>query len=135
MGFLATLYGLYVEREKALVMLDVPGEDLIRPADLIGHVGGGPGGDARLRQFFDDWSRWAGAIVTWHTTYPLLAFFRSQHPGQSWLTALGLLTDSSVLVLIGDAEHFEAEQMYRRGSHAITDVFRFREGVIAATLL
>lgn len=130
MGFLATLYGLYVDRERALVMLDVPGVEQIRPTDLIGYVGRGAGGDARLSEFFAEWSQWAGSLVTWHTTYPLLAFFRSQHPGQSWITALGLLTDSSVLVLVDDGDHFEAEQMYRRGSHAITDVFRYRTGGI-----
>lgn len=134
MGFLATLYGLYVEREQALVMLDVPGVDEIRPTDLIGYVGRGIDGEARLRGFFADWSHWAGSLVTWHTTYPLLAFFRSQHPGQSWITGLGLLTDASALVLAGDGDHFEAEQMYRRGSHAITDLFRHRSGEIDAPI-
>lgn len=134
MGFLATLYGLYVERERALVMLDVPGVDEIRPTDLIGYIGRGPDGEARLRGFFADWSHWAGSLVTWHTTYPLLAFFRSQHPGQSWITGLGLLTDASTLVLAGDGDHFEAEQMYRRGSHAITDLFRHRSGEIGAPI-
>ncbi len=124
LGFLATLYGLYVEREKPLVMLDVPGVEQIDATDLLGHVGRGAGGEERLRAFFAEWARWAAGTVAWHTTYPLLAFFRSQHPGQSWVTALGLLTDTSVVALLAhDGDHFEAEQLYRRGSHAIAAVF------------
>lgn len=120
LGFLGTLYSGYLQRERRLVTLDLPGVDRITPIELVAHVGGGSGGDERLRRFFEGWSEWAADIVTWHTTYPLLALFRSQHPGQSWITALGLVTDSAVITLIArDGDHAEADQMYRMGIRAI----------------
>ena len=34
-------------------------------------------------------------VLESHVSYPMLALFRSQHPGQSWVTALGLVTDAA----------------------------------------
>ena len=57
-----------------------------------------PGGDTdRLYRFFGEWERWTADILESHVSYPMLALFRSQHRGQSWITALGVVLDAAAL--------------------------------------
>jgi hypothetical protein len=54
----------------------------------------------------------------------MLALFRSQHPGQSWVTALGLVTDAATLAsaCIEGAQDREAYFLYRRGRRAVLEI-------------
>jgi Ion channel len=45
------------------------------------------------------WERWAGELIESHSSYPMLAFYRSQHEGQSWLATLAVLLDSCALII------------------------------------
>jgi hypothetical protein len=50
--------------------------------------------------------------------------FRSQHPGQSWVTALGLVTDAATLAsaCVEGAQSREPYFLYRRGRRAILEI-------------
>jgi hypothetical protein len=48
-----------------------------------------------------DWQRWSAELLESHLSYPMLAYYRSQHDNQSWLAALTCLMDVSVLVIVG----------------------------------
>jgi hypothetical protein len=49
-----------------------------------------------------DWELWACDLVESHAAYPMLAFYRSQHEGHSWLAALAVLLDVCALGIAGD---------------------------------
>jgi hypothetical protein len=57
-------------------------------------------------------------------SYPMLALFRSQHPGQSWVTALGVLTDAATLTsaCVDGAKERAPYFLYRRGRRAILEI-------------
>ena len=61
-----------------------------------------------------------------HCSYPMLALFRSQHPGQSWITALGVVTDAAALACacIVGADVREPYFLYRRGRRKGLSGFR-----------
>jgi hypothetical protein len=40
-------------------------------------------------------------VLESHISYPMLAFFRSEHPDQSWITALGVLLDAATITALG----------------------------------
>ncbi|HXW79112.1 MAG TPA: hypothetical protein VEJ84_06410 [Acidimicrobiales bacterium] len=59
-----------------------------------------------------------------HVSYPMLALFRSQHRGQSWVTALGVVTDAATLTCacVVGAEQREPYFCYRRGRRAVIEI-------------
>ena len=56
----------------------------------------------------------------------MLAYFRSHHAGQSWITALGVVLDAATLVtaLVPEASNRDAYMMYRRGRRAVEEISR-----------
>ena len=114
-GFLPTLYGAYSERERQLLLLDdVSGTEVSAVGIIQAHRAGAD--LSRLGPLFDEWERWAAGVMETHTSYRMLVLFRSRRTGQSWLTALGLLTETSAIVLacLPDAPLREAARCYRR---------------------
>jgi hypothetical protein len=51
-----------------------------------------------------DWELWASDLVESHSAYPMLAFYRSQHEGHSWLASLAVLLEVCALLIAGDAQ-------------------------------
>lgn len=47
-----------------------------------------------LQQLFQEWERWSAELLEIHLSYPVLAYFRSQHDNQSWLGALTAMLDA-----------------------------------------
>jgi cbb3-type cytochrome oxidase subunit 3 len=124
-SYLPALYGAYGRREAQLLTLDDPTGERIQPSDLVTlHA---TGGDLdRLDRYFESWERWTAEVLESHVSYPMLAYFRSQHPGQSWITALGVVLDAACLTCAaveGESER-EAYFMYRRGRRAVNDIAR-----------
>ena len=46
-----------------------------------------------------DWEGWSAELLETHLSYPLLAYYRSQHEDQSWVAGLTMILDSCALVL------------------------------------
>ncbi len=124
-SYLPVLYASYGRRESQLLTLDDPSGERIQPTALIRIWA--PGGDTdRLYQFFGEWEGWTADILESHVSYPMLALFRSQHRGQSWVTALGVVLDAAVLTCaaVPGAELREPYFMYRRGRRALNEILR-----------
>lgn len=96
-GYLPALYAAFSEREQQLLTLDDGLETRITPTNLV--LSRSRNGELeRLDDFFSEWERWVAHVLETHTTFPMLRLFRSQHPGQNWITALGLVTDAALHV-------------------------------------
>ena len=54
-----------------------------------------------MTALFRVWEMWASELLESHLSYPMLAYYRSQHHNQSWLTALACIMDACALVLVG----------------------------------
>jgi hypothetical protein len=118
-GFLPALYQAYHAREALLVTLDHPTRDQLRAIDLVGVMWRG-GDDAEIRGFAKDWERWVAEVLTSHRSYPMLMYFRSQNPGQSWLTGLGLIADTATIALVmTDNPPPEVVYLHRRASRTL----------------
>ncbi|HUE07989.1 MAG TPA: hypothetical protein VMP41_11225 [Acidimicrobiales bacterium] len=122
-SYLPALYGAYSRRESRLLTLDDPMGERITPMRVI--VLNAPGGDVeRLYRSFGEWELWTADVLESHVSYPMLALFRSQHVGQSWVTALGLVTDAATLAsaCVEGAQSREPYFLYRRGRRAILEI-------------
>jgi len=122
-GYLPFIYGSFSKREVNISLLDsragtppTAGELLRRHAY--------PGGSEALRHLLKDWELWAAELMESHLSYPVLAFFRSQHDNQSWIAALTAILDACALVKVGveDACQRQAELTFAIARHAAVDL-------------
>jgi hypothetical protein len=77
-----------------------------------------------LRQLLYDWERWSAELLKSHLSFPVLAYYRSQHDNQSWLSALTAVLDVSALVITclkGICEH-QAQLTFAMARHAVVDL-------------
>jgi len=59
-------------------------------------------GDMRqMDEWLREWEHWAGELIESHSTYPMLAFYRSQHDGYSWLASTAMILDACTLIIAG----------------------------------
>jgi hypothetical protein len=77
-----------------------------------------------LYRAMGEWQLWTAEVLERHVSYPMLALFRSQHPGQSWITALGVVTDAATLTsaCVEGAQNCEPYFLYRRGRRAVMEI-------------
>jgi hypothetical protein len=122
-SYLPALYGAYSRREVRLLTLDDPIGGRLTPLRVIA-LHASDGSLDLFNRFCSDWEMWTAEVLESHTSYPMLALFRSQHPGQSWITALGVVTDAATLACaaIVGAEVREPYFLYRRGRRAVGDI-------------
>jgi hypothetical protein len=84
-----------------------------------------------LQELLSEWERWSAELLEGHLSYPILAYFRSQHDNQSWLAALTAILDACALVMVaveGACQH-QARLTFAIARHALVDlsiVFRTR---------
>jgi hypothetical protein len=122
-SYLPALYGGYSKREARLLTLDDPRGGRLTPVRVIATHSIGRDLDL-LYRFFAEWEMWTAEVLESHVSYPMLALFRSQHPGQSWITALGVVTDAATLACaaIPAADCREPYFQYQRGRRAIHEI-------------
>ena len=121
--FLFTLYGSFQRREVAVVVLEAgagappSGVTLLETYALAGILGD-------LSQVFRDWQAWAAEVLDSHLAYPILAYFRSSHDNDSWISSLGAVMDAATLVLttIEDGPKAWAKLSRAVGGHCIEDL-------------
>src|SRR5450432_90855 len=96
-GYLPFIFGSFSSRETEISLLDsragtppTAGELLLRHSY--------DGGRDALRDLLKDWERWSAELMESHLSYPVLAYFRSQHDNQSWIAALTAILDSCALL-------------------------------------
>jgi hypothetical protein len=122
-SYLPALYGAYSRREARLLTLDDPIGGRLTPMRVIAVHASDRSLDL-FNRFCVDWEIWTAEVLESHCSYPMLALFRSQHPGQSWITALGVVTDAAALACaaIVGADVREPYFLYRRGRRAVGDI-------------
>jgi hypothetical protein len=119
-GYLPTLYNAYARREVQLLALDDLSDEPTTPVTFLeaSYANGGAQGVAAA---FADWERWCDDVYDTHTTYPMLALFRSRQPGQHWLTALGVVMDAAAIALstFDNGAARPAARLWRRSTRLI----------------
>ena len=99
-GYLPVLYQLFSRREAAVIRLDGRAGSPPTAVGLLQRHGGedGPG---QIGIMLREWETWGSELLESHLSYPMLAYYRSQHADQSWLAALTVVIDCCALILVG----------------------------------
>lgn len=125
-SLLFSLYASFQRREVLVVTLDSragappSGVSLLESYARLGML-------EELPALFAEWEKWSAEVLDSHLAYPLLAYFRSSHDNESWISALGAVLDAATLVLttVVDAPRGPAQLMFSIGRHAVEDLGRF----------
>jgi hypothetical protein len=99
-GYLPVLYQAFSRREVNVSLLDGRAGSPPSAGELLRRYGQ-PQYDAPAMQTLREWERWSAELMESHLSYPLLAYFRSQHENQSWLAALTMILDVCALRMAG----------------------------------
>src|SRR5579864_4495820 len=77
-----------------------------------------------LRMLLHDWEEWCADILESHLSYPVLAYYRSQHDQQSWVEVLTVILDTCALILTGiEGIPIEASRFtFAMARHTVVDL-------------
>lgn len=122
-AYFPVLYSAFSRREVRLTLLDAwagsppSGPEVLRRLALAGDM-------APLESFLREWEYWCSDILESHISYPVVAFYRSQHTHQSWVAALAAVLDLTALIAVGveGAPKWQAHVTFAIARHTAVDL-------------
>src|SRR5437879_642528 len=122
-GYLPFIYGSFSKREVNISLLDSRAGTPPTAGELLRRHSYAHGQDA-LCILLKDWELWCAELMESHLSYPVLAYFRSQHDNQSWIASLTAILDTCALVIVGveGACEKQAELTFAIARHAVVDL-------------
>jgi hypothetical protein len=122
-AYLPVLYQSFSRREVRLTLLDAWAGSPPSAAEVLRRLSSGDA-MASLDAFLVEWEYWCSDVLESHISYPILAFFRSQHQRQSWVSALTTVLDVSALVMAGieGVPTWQARVTFAIARHAAVDL-------------
>jgi len=123
LSYLPVIYQAFSRREVNIVLLDARAGSPPTASELLRrHTGAG--GSEPLERLLHDWERSTADILESHVSYPVVAYFRSQHTNESWLAALTAILDSCSLLLscIENSSTRQARLTFAMCRHTVVDL-------------
>jgi hypothetical protein len=128
-GYVPVLYNAFSRREVQMLLLDSKagsdpmGEELLRRHAEAGCLG-------EMPAFLKEWERFGAELLESYLSYPLLAYYRSQHDNQSWLRSLTAVMDACALIEVGFENdepwvrplRFQARATFAMARHVVVDL-------------
>jgi Ion channel len=122
-SYMPVLSQAFSQREVNVSLLDARAGSPPSAAELLRRQAGADFTGA-LAQVFREGERWAAELLESHLSYPILAYYRSQHTEQSWLAGLTVILDAAALILVGidGAPTQPARLAFAMARHAAADL-------------
>ena len=122
-GYLPALNQSFARREETISLLDARAGSPPTAMEMLRRHGP-ENGLQELERFLNLWERWSSELLESHLSYPVLAYFRSQHDNESWLAALTAILDTTSMImayLSGPCRN-QAELTFAMARHAVADL-------------
>ena len=122
-GYLPGLNQSFSKREVNISLLDARAGSPPTAAEMLYRHNDEHGMES-IREILHEGERWSAELLESHLSYPVLAYFRSQHDNQSWLAALAVMLDTSAFVMVGleGACVRQAQMTFAMARHAVVDL-------------
>ncbi|MDQ1472793.1 MAG: hypothetical protein QOJ99_4273 [Bryobacterales bacterium] len=124
-GYLPVLYQLFARRESKVIMLDAAAGSPPSAVTLLCRHAEGQSMDD-LEALLQEWQQWSAELLESQLSYPMLAYYRSQHDNQSWLAALTAVMDCCALLMVGfkGVRTFRARLTFSTSRQAVVEMGR-----------
>ncbi len=123
LAYLPVLYQAFSRRESRITMLDEWTASPPTAAVLLRR--NAESDDVRgVITLLREWEVTAAELLESHLSYPILAYFRSQHDNQSWIASLTTILDTCALIVAGvdGIPPFQARLTFAIARHAAVDL-------------
>ncbi|MEO8538927.1 MAG: potassium channel family protein [bacterium] len=122
-GYLPVLYGSFSRREVFISLFDSRAGSPPTASEFLRRYARNPDPQP-LRATLLEFERWTAEILESHLSYPVLAWYRSQHERQSWLAAITVILDVSAILLAMPDPRFAGESRvaFAMARHTIIDL-------------
>jgi hypothetical protein len=122
-GYLPVLYSSFSKREVFISLFDSRAGSPPTAGALLTRYARFESPEA-LRLLLTEFERWSAEILESHLSYPVLAWYRSQHDRQSWLATISVILDTSaVLLAVKDGRYAaEAQFAFVIARHTVIDL-------------
>jgi Ion channel len=122
-SYLPVLYQAFAQRETNILLLDARAGSPPTAAELFRRYAGAHG-LAAIDPLLKDWEIWSANLLETYISYPVLAYFRSQHDNQSWLAALTTILDVCAVMIAGiDGQApWQARVTFAMARHTVVDL-------------
>jgi len=122
-SYVPVLYQAFSQREVNVSLLDARAGSPPSAGELLRRHFGEDFKPA-LAQVLLEWERWSAELLESHLSYPILAYYRSQHERQSWLAGLTTILDVTALIMAGieGAPTRSARLAFAMARHAAADL-------------
>ena len=124
-GYLPVLYQSFSRREVTISLLDARAGSPPTAFELLRRNTGAATCDFdALTEVLAHWETWAAELMESHLSYPVLAYFRSQHDNQSWIASLTSVLDVCALAMVGleGLCQYQARMTFAIARHALVDL-------------
>ena len=122
-SYLPVLYQAFAKRETSILLLDARAGSPATAAELLRRYATGHGLTA-VDELLREWEIWSADLLETYISYPVLAYFRSQHDNQSWLAALTTILDVCAVVIAGidGLPPWQARLTFAMARHTVVDL-------------
>jgi hypothetical protein len=122
-GYLPVLYQAFSRRERTIGLLDARAGSPPTAGELLGRLAKA-GALPEVDKMLVEWESWAADLLESQLSFPVLAFYRSQHDNQSWLAGLATVLDTCSLLLanILDINRHQVQITFAMARHAAVDL-------------
>jgi hypothetical protein len=128
-GFLAMIIGYhpvltqsFSRREIVISLLDARAGSPPSASEMLQRCG--PNSFEHLNAEFRVWEVWAAELLENCLSFPMLAYYRSQHDNQSWLAALTVMLDTCAVIICGSERprQLQSRLTFAIARHAAVDM-------------
>src|SRR6266699_2245562 len=122
-SYVPIIYQAFSRREQRISLLDARAGSPATAAELLRRNHAGKNVE-ELLMTLREWELWCADILESHLSYPVLAYYRSQHDQQSWVGALTVVLDTCALILTGieGIPDEAAKFTFAMARHAVVDL-------------
>jgi hypothetical protein len=122
-GYLPLLNQTFSRREQVIGLLDARAGSPPTACELLRRVAQA-GGIAQIDLTLWEWERWSAELLEGQLSFPILAYYRSQHDNQSWLAGLAAILDTCALILVymPNVSRHQVQMTFAMARHAAVDL-------------
>jgi hypothetical protein len=124
-SYLPALSQAFSAREVSISLLDARAGSPPTAGELLRRQRCDPS-DESLDRLLREWEHWSAELLESHVSFPVLAFYRSQHDNQSWVASMTAVLDVCAFVRASapPEETEQARLTFAIARHALIDMCR-----------